>query len=183
MDIPQWKVPAGTEFQTCDPPTQISFDLQPYRICSFSWFHIQVATTLGNSFATVTRKLSGEHSPDFPRACTHYHAQSFWLKSEEFFLVFYPHWLACFLLFLHCFECLAFCFCNFVSIFTFFVIASSPQRTKQARLLFTGFFFYQMWLPAALIWGENNQKITKQKATNAFLFVSLLPSFRFWVIH
>ena len=62
MDIPQWKALAGTKFQTCDPPAKISFDLQsyhPYRICPFSWFHIQVATTLGDNFATVPRKLSG----------------------------------------------------------------------------------------------------------------------------
>ena len=42
-EIPQWKVLAGTEFWTCDPPPpQIFFDLQlhlPYRIWPFSWLH------------------------------------------------------------------------------------------------------------------------------------------------
>ena len=36
-EIPQWRVLAGTEFWTCDPPTQIFFDLHSYIFfnCSF----------------------------------------------------------------------------------------------------------------------------------------------------
>ena len=66
MEIPQWKALAGTKFQTCDPPAQISFDLQayhPYRICPFSRLHTgdptQVASALGVHIAAVTRKQSG----------------------------------------------------------------------------------------------------------------------------
>ena len=41
-EISQQRVPAGTEFRTCDLPTHIFFDMQPYlpyRTEPFSWIH------------------------------------------------------------------------------------------------------------------------------------------------
>ena len=40
MEIPQWKVFADIEFQTCDSPTQIFFDLQPYISHRIWPFHV-----------------------------------------------------------------------------------------------------------------------------------------------
>ena len=60
------KVLAGTEFCTCDLPTQIFFDLQLYlpdRIWPFSWLHIVGPHSSGQyHFGAVANKLSGTKS-------------------------------------------------------------------------------------------------------------------------
>ena len=64
-EIPQQRVFTGNEFQTCDLPTQIFFDLEPYilyRIWPFSWLHMVGPRTLGDRFAAVASKQYGTQS-------------------------------------------------------------------------------------------------------------------------
>ena len=77
MGIPQRRVLAGTEFRTCDHPTQIFFDLQPYlpyRIWPFSWLHMvgphSSGQYSGGPLCCSCQQAVWSTVQTFPRACT-----------------------------------------------------------------------------------------------------------------